>query len=79
MQMTPWQFSDALMNQKRTRRHLCFGLSRVLANQGLRMVTPLLQRFGDPVVDPTTKNRCLAGLYLDIPEAWDDPYRHFRW
>jgi beta-galactosidase len=79
MQMTPWQFSDALMNQKRTRRHLCFGLSRVLANQGLRMVTPLLQRFGDPVVDPTTKNRCLAGLYLDTPEAWDDPYRHFRW
>jgi hypothetical protein len=21
----------------------------------------------------------LDGLYLDIPEEWDDPYRFFRW
>jgi len=23
--------------------------------------------------------RPLAGLYLDQPEEWDDPYRFFRW
>jgi hypothetical protein len=21
----------------------------------------------------------LDGLYLDVPEEWDDPYRFFRW
>ena len=23
--------------------------------------------------------RWLDGLYLDVPEEWDDPYRFFRW
>jgi hypothetical protein len=23
--------------------------------------------------------RWLEGFYLDVPEAWDDPYRFFRW
>jgi hypothetical protein len=32
----------------------------------------------EPISDPT-KGRWLEGLYLDIPEAWDDPYRFFRW
>ena len=26
-----------------------------------------------------TQGRWLEGLYLDVPEAWDDPYRFFRW
>jgi len=25
------------------------------------------------------KQRWLDGLYLDVPEEWDDPYRFFRW
>ena len=29
--------------------------------------------------DPPTTGRWLAGLYLDEPEEWDDPYRFFRW
>jgi hypothetical protein len=31
-----------------------------------------------PINDPTT-GRWLDGLYLDVPEQWDDPYRFFRW
>ncbi len=29
--------------------------------------------------DPPSQGRWLAGLYLDEPERWDDPYRFFRW
>ena len=25
------------------------------------------------------EQRWLDGLYLDVPEEWDDPYRFFRW
>lgn len=25
------------------------------------------------------ERRRLDGLYLDVPEEWDDPYRFFRW
>ena len=31
-----------------------------------------------PMADPT-QGRWLEGLYLDVPEEWDDPYRFFRW
>jgi len=31
-----------------------------------------------PITDPT-EGRWLQGLYLDTPQAWDDPYRFFRW
>ncbi len=31
-----------------------------------------------PINNPTS-GRWLDGLYLDIPEEWDDPYRFFRW
>jgi hypothetical protein len=30
------------------------------------------------VSDPAV-GRWLEGLYVDTPEAWDDPYRFFRW
>ncbi len=32
----------------------------------------------EPIPDPT-EGRWLEGLYLDVPEEWDDPYRFFRW
>ena len=32
----------------------------------------------DPIPDPA-QGRWLEGLYLDVPEEWDDPYRFFRW
>jgi beta-galactosidase len=78
-QIAPWDFSDAPLNQKRTHRRVSFLLSRLLANLGATSSTPLLERFHEPVSDPTLKNRCLSGLYLDTPNEWDDPYRHFRW
>ncbi|MBN2476631.1 MAG: carbohydrate binding domain-containing protein [Pirellulales bacterium] len=31
-----------------------------------------------PIPDPA-QGRWLEGLYLDVPQAWDDPYRFFRW
>ena len=32
----------------------------------------------EPIDDPT-EGRWLEGLYLDVPQEWDDPYRFFRW
>jgi hypothetical protein len=29
--------------------------------------------------EPPSQGRWLAGLYLDEPAKWDDPYRFFRW
>ena len=79
LQIAPWHFSDALPNLRRTHRRVSFALSRLLANAGVGFSTPLLERFREPVGALAIKNRCLSGLYLDTPEEWDDPYRHFRW
>ncbi len=38
---------------------------------------PLIERFSKPP-DPTEK-RWNSGLYSDLPQEWDDPYRFFRW
>ena len=78
-QMPPWQFNDSQPNLKRTHRRSSFALSRLLGNLGAAYSTPLLDRFHDPVTALTFQNRCLSGLYLDTPQEWDDPYRHFRW
>ncbi len=78
-QMTPWQFSEKQPNLKRTYRRASFVLSRLLANLGVSDSPPVLDRFHDPVGIGTPKGRWLAGLYIDQPEEWDDPYRHFRW
>jgi hypothetical protein len=79
-QIVPWEFSDAQPNLKRTHRRATFTLSRLLANLGVAGSTPLLERFHDKVNPEGLKNgRWLAGLYIDKPEEWDDPYRHFRW
>jgi len=32
----------------------------------------------EPIADPA-RGRWLEGLYLDVPQEWDDPYRFFRW
>jgi hypothetical protein len=55
-----------------------FACARLLANLGVACTTPLLDRFKNPP-DLATEKRWLAGLYVDTPEEWDDPYRFFRW
>jgi hypothetical protein len=78
--------SHEQLNLRRTYRRSCFALARLLANMGVSAPTPLLSRFSTPVgehamvpVAPPSEGRWSQGLYLDQPEAWDDPYRFFRW
>ncbi len=79
-QLAPWQFDPKKqMNFKRTFRRCACLLTRLAANLGAAGVTPLLARFRSPVTEPRKEQRWLAGLYLDVPEEWDDPYRFFRW
>jgi len=79
-QLAPWQFdSKEPQNVKRTFRRTSFLLSRLLADMGAAGSTPVLERFGSPVDRSKHEKRWLEGLYLDIPEEWDDPYRFFRW
>jgi hypothetical protein len=79
-QLVPWEFqSDKQDNLKRTYRRVNFLLARLLANLGVSGSTPLLERFSEPVGDHLEVGRWLAGLYLDKPTEWDDPYRFFRW
>ena len=77
-QLVPWEFDYKKQNTKRTYRRTSFLLSRILANMGVRGSTPLLERFYTPMITKWEK-RWLTGLYLDVPEEWDDPYRFFRW
>ena len=78
-QLAPWRFDHRKqMNLKRTFRRTAFLASRLLANMGVSMETPLLAHFRRPVSNRHEK-RWLAGLYLDTPEEWDYPYRFFRW
>jgi hypothetical protein len=77
-QMSPWRFGPTPVNVKRTWRRSSFLLSRLLGNLGVAPATPLLARFAKPL-DPKGESRWLDGLYVDRPEEWDEPYRHFRW
>jgi hypothetical protein len=78
-QLVRWHFNDTgKMNIKRTYRRVSFLVSRLLANMGAEASTPILKRFHSPLSDASEK-RWLEGLYLDIPEDMDDPYRFFRW
>ena len=81
VQMAPWQFENSqTLNLKRTFRHLVVLLNRLLANMGVAGLTPLLDRFDEPVPAAAELSKPLAGsLYLDQPTEWDDPYRFFRW
>jgi beta-galactosidase len=78
-QLAPWQFdySGEKMNIKRTFRRLSCCTTRLLGNLGAGGETPLLGRFSSPVAEG--EQRWLKGLYLDVPEEWDYPYRFFRW
>jgi len=79
-QLAPWQFEGGQQsNLKRTHRRASFLVSRLLANMGVAGSTPLLECFHSPVDASTAEKRWLDGLYMDVPEEWDDPYRFFRW
>jgi len=78
-QMVPWQldYSGEKMNIKRTFRKVSYCTTRLLANMGAAGETRLLEHVARPVGEG--EQRWLDGLYLDVPETWDDPYRFFRW
>jgi hypothetical protein len=78
-QMLPWEFDVGKWNTKRTFRRASFLMTRLLANMGATGSTPVLDRFHAPVDTATAEKRWLNGLYLDVPEEWDYPYRFFRW
>ena len=78
-QLAPWQFEyRANFGLKRTFRRTSFLVTRLLGNLGASGETPLLTRLSTPV-KTNEPGRWLQGFYLDEPEAWDDPYRFFRW
>lgn len=78
-QVAPWRFDDPKnYGLKRTFRRTSFLAARLLANAGVAAETPLLARWSVPVRSDEP-GRWLEGLYLDLPEEWDDPYRFFRW
>ena len=66
-------------NVRKTYRRASFLLTRLLANLGAAGSTPVLARFHRPVDKAQTQARWRDGLYLDMPEEWDDPYRFFCW
>jgi beta-galactosidase len=79
-QIAPWQFDyQKLYNLKRTFRRTSYLVTRLLANLGAAGSTPILERFRSPVDTSKPEKRWLQGLYLDVPQEWDDPYRFFRW
>ena len=79
-QLAPWQVNPGRQpNLKRTFRRTSCLLTRILANLGVRGATPLLERFHTPPNPAASERRWENGLYLDLPEERDDPYRFFRW
>jgi hypothetical protein len=77
-QIIPWHFDPTqAMNLKRTFRRTSCAVTRLAANLGAGCDTPILARFRNPVQN--AERRWLSGLYLDVPEEWDYPYRFFRW
>jgi len=79
-QLAPWQFDQKKqLNLRRTYRRTSFLVTRLAANLGAAGTTPIVARFLNPVKTSASERRWLEGLYLDVPEEWDDPYRFFRW
>jgi beta-galactosidase len=79
-QLVPWHFDPKKqMNLKRTFRRASGLVARLAANLGATLSTPLLDHFRKPVEASKSEVRWRNGLYLDVPEEWDDPYRFFRW
>jgi hypothetical protein len=78
-QLLPWQFEHKTqMNLRRTFRRTSCLLTRLMGNLDVAATTPVLERFRTPATGKSER-RWLTGLYLDVPEEWDDPYRFFRW
>jgi len=51
LQLAPWQFDyEQLYNTKMAFRRTSFAVSRLLGNMGVQLHTPLLDRFGSPLV-----------------------------
>lgn len=79
-QLVPWHFDHKKqMNLKRTFRRASRVVTRLAANMGVAGSTPVLAHFHTPVEFSRPEQRWRDGLYLDLPEEWDDPYRYFRW
>jgi len=80
-QIVPWQldYSREQHNVKQTYRRTSFMLSRLMGNMGISSSVPILDHISTPVVADKNEKRWLDGLYVDVPEEWDDPYRFFRW
>ncbi len=79
-QLTPYNIGKGKRyNPRRAHRRASFLVTRLLANMGAAGRTPLLERFRSPVDAAKAEKRWLDGLYVDVPEEWDDPYRFFRW
>ena len=79
-QLAPWTFGGSQQpNHRKTFRRLSFLVTRLAANAGASFSTPLIERISRPLDAGANEQRWLDGLYLDRPEEWDDPYRHFRW
>lgn len=79
-QFAPWQFDyENHYNLKRTFRRTSYLLTRLLGNMAATGSTPLLERFSSGVDTSRAEKRWLEGLYMDVPQEWDDPYRFFRW
>lgn len=77
-QLAPWNFNArGPMNQKRTFRRFAALTARIASNLGADSRTVLTSHFA--AVPDDHQQRWLAGLYLDTPEEWDDPYRFFGW
>ncbi|NLW51624.1 MAG: hypothetical protein GXY85_12405 [Candidatus Brocadiaceae bacterium] len=79
-QLPPWQLDYSAGEQwsiKRTFRKASYTVTRLLANMGAAGRTPLLSHVSQPVGDG--EQRWLDGLYLDVPEEYDFPYRFFCW
>ncbi len=76
---TPTLMPPQHYNLRKTYRHTSFLLTRLLANLGGVGSTPILERFHHPVEKAKPEARWRDGLYLDVPEEWDDPYRFFCW
>ena len=79
--IAPWQFEHKTQpNLRRTHRSVSRLVTRLAANLGAAGSTPIVARFHTPIHPGRPEPpRWLQGLYLDVPEEWDDPYRFFRW
>jgi hypothetical protein len=78
--LTPWQFDyEHNYGLKRTYRRIAFTLDRIIANMGINETSPLISNFHSPLRQADHDQRWLNSYYLDQPQEWDDPYRHFRW